>query len=163
MSATAIKRLNKELRQLNESPSELFTIGLVNEDDLFTWCGIIFGPSDTIYEGGMFRFEMKFPSKFPIEPPSFRFLNSVFHPNVYSDGRVCISILNKGEDQFGYEATDERWTPVRSIESILISICSIIADPNIDSPANVDSSVLYRDNREEFNRLAIKCVKDSQI
>ena len=75
-------------------------------------------------------------------PPTLRFLSDFYHPNVYQDGRVCISILHPpGEDNWGYKSASERWLPVHTVESILISVISMIASPNDESPANLDAAV----------------------
>lgn len=91
----------------------------------------------------MFKAELVFPTDYPNQPPKMRFLSEMHHPNVYAaDGRVCISILHApGEDNFGYEAAEERWRPIHTAESILVSVISMIADPNVDSPANIDAAV----------------------
>lgn len=61
---------------------------------------------------------------------------------VHKDGEVCISILHEpGEDKFGYERASERWLPIHTVESILMSVISMISDPNDESPANVDAAV----------------------
>lgn len=65
-------------------------------------------------------------------------------------GEVCISILHAGQDQFGYEQTSERWTPVQRVEKILLSVVSMLAEPNIESPAGVDAAKQWRDDREGF-------------
>jgi ubiquitin-conjugating enzyme E2 G1 len=63
---------------------------------------------------------------------------------VDTDGGVCISILHQpGEDQYGYEKPEERWLPVHTVETILISVISMLADPNAQSPANVDAAVRF--------------------
>lgn len=63
-------------------------------------------------------------------------------PAVDVNGNVCISILHEpGEDKWGYERAEERWLPVHTVETILISVISMLADPNDESPANVDAAV----------------------
>lgn len=58
------------------------------------------------------------------------------------NGNVCISILHEpGEDKYGYERPEERWLPIHTVETIMISVISMLADPNGDSPANVDAAV----------------------
>ena len=86
----------------------------------------------------------------------------MWHPNskleahitstVYPDGKVCISILHPpGTDSFNTQETaDERWRPIHGVESILLSVISMLNSPNIDSPANIDASIEYRNNREEY-------------
>lgn len=62
--------------------------------------------------------------------------------SVAKNGDVCISILHEpGEDKFGYEKPEERWLPIHTVETIMISVISMLADPNSDSPANVDAAV----------------------
>ena len=54
-----------------------------------------------------------------MSPPKMRFVSDIFHPNVYADGRVCISILHPpGDDPMGYESAIERWSPVQNVEKV---------------------------------------------
>lgn len=63
---------------------------------------------------------------------------------VYENGEVCISILHPpGEDKWGYERPEERWLPVHSVETILISVISMLSDPNDQSPANIEAAVRF--------------------
>ena len=73
---------------------------------------------------------------------------------VYSDGKVCISILHPpGTDEFNNQETaDERWRPILGVESILLSVISMLNDPNINSPANIDAALEYRDNYETYKK-----------
>ena len=70
---------------------------------------------------------------------------------------MCISILHSGADSTGYEAREERWSPVQSVEKVLLSVMSVIADPNPDSPANIDAAKLLRADRDAF---ALKAQED---
>jgi ubiquitin-conjugating enzyme E2 G1 len=94
---------------------------------------------------------MKFLTKM-WHPNSKLFLNSSPNFVVYPDGKVCISILHPpGTDQFNSgETADERWRPILGVESIILSVISMLNDPNISSPANIDAAVEYRDNRESY-------------
>lgn len=79
---------------------------------------------------------------------------------VYSDGVVCISILHPpGEDPNIYECPSERWSPVQSVEKILLSVMSILAEPNDESSANVDASKLWRIDREKYNEIVLNDMK----
>jgi ubiquitin-conjugating enzyme E2 R len=83
--------------------------------------------------------------------PDFRFTKPLWHPNIYADGRLCISILHApGEDIMSGESAGERWSPAQRVESVLISILSLLDDAEISSPANVDASVMLRDDTEAF-------------
>lgn len=98
---------------------------------------------------------MTFPYDYPFSPPKFRFLRPITHPNIYPDGQLCISILHQpGEDLMSGEEAGERWSPLQGAESVLRSILLLLDDPEINSPANVDASVLYRDHREDYNKKA---------
>ena len=66
---------------------------------------------------------------------------------------MCISILHEGVDEFGYECLSERWNPSQSVNSILMSILSMLSAPNFESPANVDASKLWRDNYTEYKKI----------
>ena len=91
-----------------------------------------------------------------------RFTSKLFHPNIYKDGKVCISILHApGEDEFGYERSDERWSPVQSVEKILISVMSMLAEPNYESPANVDAAKMWREDRATFLKIVESNVRES--
>lgn len=69
-------------------------------------------------------------------------VSRLFFPPVDKNGDVCISILHEpGEDKYGYEKPEERWLPIHTVETIMISVISMLADPNSDSPANVDAAV----------------------
>jgi len=82
-----------------------------------------------------------------------RFLGEVWHPNVYPSGLVCISILHPpGDDPNHYEHASERWSPIQSVEKILISVMSMLAEPNDESPANVEAAKMWRDHRPEYEK-----------
>ncbi|PVU95177.1 hypothetical protein BB561_001991 [Smittium simulii] len=95
-------------------------------------------------------------------PPALRFVSDMWHPNVYSDGTVCISILHPpGEDQYGYEKANERWSPVQTVESIMISVISMLSSPNDESPANIEAAKLLRESYPEFKKRVQRCVRKS--
>jgi len=127
---------------------------LVDDTNLFKWSVIFEGPEDTLYEGGYFRAEMKFPDDYPNNPPEMKFVSQMWHPNIYPDGKVCISILHPpGTDSMNsQEQAEERWRPILGVEAILMSVISMLNDPNIESPANLDASIMYRDDRENYNK-----------
>lgn len=155
----AMKRLQKELISLREYHE--FSCSPV-KNNLFEWDIIIFGPEETFYEGGIFKAKILIPKSYPNKPPVFKFHSKITHPNIYLDGKVCISILNEGDDIFGYEDSSERWNPQHGISSVLLSIVSILGEPNFESPANVDASVLWRDNLSEMKKIIYDEVRETQ-
>nr|VDD09815.1 unnamed protein product [Brassica oleracea] len=182
--------LQKQLKDLCKKPVDGFSAGLVDENNVFQWSVSIMGPPDTLYEGGFFNAIMTFPQDYPNKPPTVKFTSEVWHPNVYSDGKVCISILHPpGDDPNGYELASERWNPVHTVnesfhflwcsiqialspslllcmmcqvESIVLSIISMLSGPNDESPANVEAAKEWRDNRAEFRKKVSRCVRRSQ-
>jgi ubiquitin-conjugating enzyme E2 G2 len=176
--STANRRLLQEYRALTNNPPEGITAGPVSEDDLLYWEAWIQGPEGTPFEGGVFPAELKFPKDYPLAPPTMKFVGGeVWHPNgvvshlfsdefrmscvalgadvcvVYPSGLVCISILHPpGDDPNHYEHASERWSPIQSVEKILISVMSMLAEPNDESPANVEAAKMWRDRRPEYEK-----------
>ena len=83
-----------------------------------------------------------------------KFVTEMWHPNIYPDGKVWISILHPpGVDEFNeQESADERWRPILGVESVLLSVISMLNDPNLDSPANIDAAKNFREDIESYNK-----------
>lgn len=155
--------LMKQLKELNKNPDCGFSAGLVDETNPFEWQVILSGPPDTLYEGGVFKARLVFPPDYPVMPPTMRFTSEMWHPNVYQDGRVCISILHPpGDDPHNYEDASERWTAVHTVESILVSVISMLASPNDESPANLDAAKEWREDQQTFKKKVRRIVRKSQ-
>lgn len=150
---SAVNYLQQQLKELQRSPTCGFRVE-VDEKNMFLWTVWIAGPADSPLQGGQFRAQLTFPKDFPFNPPKMVFKSTMWHPNVYHpSGEVCVSILHPpSEDEFGYESATERWNPIRSIESVIISVIAMLADPNPESPANVDAAAQWRNDRESFNK-----------
>ncbi|XP_029005399.1 ubiquitin-conjugating enzyme E2 R2-like isoform X2 [Betta splendens] len=147
--ASSQKALMLEMKSLQDEPVEGFRITLVDESDMYNWEVAIFGPPNTHYEGGYFKARIKFPVDYPYSPPAFRFLTKMWHPNIYENGDVCISILHPPvDDPQSGELPSERWNPTQNVRTILLSVISLLNEPNTSSPANVDASVMYRKWRD---------------
>ena len=88
-------------------------------------------PENTLYEGGLFKAHLTFPRDYPLQPPKMQFKTEMWHPNVYPSGLVCISILHPPEeDKYGYEDAGERWLPVHTPHTILLSVISMVRPPS---------------------------------
>ncbi|KAE8840049.1 hypothetical protein HRS9122_06654 [Pyrenophora teres f. teres] len=114
-----------------------------------TWNAVIIGPADTPFEDGTFRLVMHFEEAYPNKPPSVKFISQMFHPNVYGTGELCLDILQN------------RWSPTYDVAAILTSIQSLLNDPNTSSPANVEASNLYKENRKEYTKRVRETVEKS--
>jgi len=157
--------LAQQMKELNKADngSQMFSCGFEDPDNPFKWEITIFGPPGTPYESGLFKAQMTFPPEYPNLPPKLIFTSEIWHPNIYGDGKVCISILHTpGEDSYGYEHADERWRPIHTAESILLSVISMLGEPNCESPANIDAAKMFRDNYKEFEKKVRRCVRKSQ-
>ncbi|CCF59537.1 hypothetical protein KAFR_0H01270 [Kazachstania africana CBS 2517] len=153
--STAASLLLRQYRELTDPKKAIpsFNIELDDDSNIFVWnIGVMVLNEDSIYHGGYFKAQMRFPDDFPFSPPQFRFTPAIYHPNVYRDGRLCISILHQSGDPMTDEPDAETWSPVQTVESVLISIVSLLEDPNISSPANVDAAVDYRKNPDQYKQ-----------
>lgn len=104
------------------------------DNDVFLWTATVMGVAGTVYDGMRFTLELQFPDVYPLQPPIVTFTPSCFHPNVDAqDGRICLNILNEGEG----------WSPSFDVGTVLLSIQSLLGDPNTDSPLNVPAAALW--------------------
>jgi ubiquitin-conjugating enzyme E2 D/E len=138
----SIKRLQRELAEIEKDTPANCSAGLVNPDDLFTWQATIIGPTETPYEGGMFNLVILFPTDYPFKPPKISFTTRIYHPNINNTGGICLDILK------------DQWSPALSITKVLLSICSLLSDPNPDDPLAPEIANIYKTNKEEFNKIA---------
>ncbi|SPN97636.1 related to ubiquitin-conjugating enzyme CDC34 [Cephalotrichum gorgonifer] len=157
----AEKRLLSELQALQK---EKWVHIEVDDANIKKWnIGLMVVNPDSVFSGGYFKAEMTFAKDYPYVPPTFRFQTRIYHPNIYSDGRLCISILHApGEDEMSGEQASERWSPLQGVESVLRSVLLLLDDPEINSAANVDASVTYRDKRGEYDARAKATVEKSR-
>lgn len=139
----SLNRINKELNEFKIDPPSNCSAGPVN-DDLYKWEATIIGPEKTPYESGVFKLEILFPNNYPFKPPKIKFITRIFHPNINRYGNICLDIL------------DKQWSPALTINKVLLSISSLLSDPNADDPLDVRAAQLYNENREEFNQIARK-------
>lgn len=117
------KRLMKDYEEIEKD--KIPTVGVTArplESDLFTWHANIRGPEGTLYEGGVFHLELKFPMSYPNHPPTIRLLTPIPHPNVFG-GYICLDMLQN------YEARNEEgagWTSAYSVQSVLTQLQSFL-------------------------------------
>lgn len=161
-SAAAI--LQRQFKDLTDPKKGIPSFHIeLDDDNIFLWnIGIMVLNKDSMYHGGYFKGQMRFPPEFPFVPPSFRFTPAIYHPNVYRDGRLCISILHQGGDPTADLEDSETWSPAQTVESVLISIISLLEDPNVSSPANIDASVELRKNPAAYKRKVLQEVERSK-
>jgi len=135
------QRIAKELENLTADPPANCSAGPI-EDDIFHWQATLMGPQDSPYEGGVFVMNIKFPGDYPFKPPKVTFETKIFHPNINSSGGICLDILK------------EAWSPALTISKVLLSICSLLCDPNPDDPLVPEIARMYKQDRDKYNRNA---------
>jgi ubiquitin-conjugating enzyme E2 D/E len=109
----ASKRILKELKDLQRDPPTSCSAGPVAED-MFHWQATIIGPPDSPYAGGVFLVTIHFPPDYPFKPPKVAFRTKVFHPNINSNGSICLDILK------------EQWSPALTISKVCLSAPSCL-------------------------------------
>lgn len=150
MSTAARKRLMRDFKRLQKDPPTGIQAAPL-DNNVMAWQAVIFGPDDTPWEGGTFKLLLEFTEDYPNKPPVVKFLSKLFHPNVYSDGKICLDILQN------------QWSPIYDIAAILTSIQSLLSDPNPASPANAEASQLFERDRREYNKRVREVVEESWI
>merc|ERR1711976_535087 len=140
-SPMALKRINKELQDLGRDPPAQCSAGPVG-DDLFHWQATIMGPPESPYQGGVFFLTIHFPTDYPFKPPKVAFTTRIYHPNINSNGSICLDILRS------------QWSPALTISKVLLSICSLLTDPNPDDPLVPEIARIYKTDRDKYNGLA---------
>ena len=137
----ALRRINKELKELDKDPPANCSAGPINED-IFSWEATIMGAADTPYQDGVFFLKIYFPSDYPFKPPKVQFTTKIYHCNVNSNGSICLDIL-KGQ-----------WSPALTISKVLLSITSLLSDPNPDDPLIPEIAKLYKSDKGKHDEFA---------
>jgi ubiquitin-conjugating enzyme E2 D/E len=138
---TDIKRLQKELLDMQKDDTPNLSAGPIN-NNLFEWDAVILGPIGTPYEGGVFNLTISIPSNYPFKPPIVIFKTKIYHPNINNTGNICLDILKN------------QWSPALTISKILLSICSLLSDPNPNDPLVPEIANLLKDNPELYLKTA---------
>lgn len=138
---STIKRIRTELNKIQQDPPSNCSAGPANED-LFKWEATIIGPIDTVYEGGIFKLDILFPGRYPFKPPKVKFRTRIYHPNINSSGGICLDILK------------DQWSPALTISKVLLSICSLLDEPNPDDPLVPEIADEYVNNRKVYDDTA---------
>ena len=149
-----LSRLQQELMSLMMSGDKGIS-AFPNGDDVFSWIGTIKGPQGTVitylktinslkllsnkslpfflqvYEGLIYKLSLNFPNGYPFTAPTVKFVTPCFHPNVDTHGNICLDILK------------DKWSAMYDVRTILLSIQSLLGDPNNDSPLNAQAAQMW--------------------
>ncbi|KAA8517861.1 hypothetical protein F0562_015350 [Nyssa sinensis] len=136
-----VKQLAKELKNLDETPPEGIKVG-VDDDDFSTIYADIEGPAGTPYENGVFRMKLILSRDFPQSPPQGYFMTKIFHPNIATNGEICVNTLKKD------------WNPSLGLRHVLIVVRCLLIEPFPESALNEQAGKMLLENYEEYARLA---------
>jgi len=137
----ALRRIQKECIDFQKTAPENCSAGPAAAD-MFHWNAKIMGPVDSPYAGGVFNLVINFPANYPFRAPKIRFTTKIYHCNVNKGGAICLDIL------------DSHWSPALTIAKVLLSICSLLTDPNPDDPFVPEIAHLYKKNRHQHDEYA---------
>ena len=123
LSRETTKRLIKDVREMIKNPLDDDGIYYKHDEtNILEGYAYISGPSESQYVGGNYFFKLTFPSDYPHQPPKVEFITNDgvtrFHPNMYKNGKMCLSVLNTWRG--------DQWTGCQSIRTILLTIISIM-------------------------------------
>ena len=119
------------------------------DENMRKWIAHIRGPTDTPYEGGLFKVELKIPEDYPFVAPKVIFKTKIFHPNIGDDdGYTCLDILK------------DNWTPSTDFITIISQIQNLMSCPNFDSPYNSEAADLYEEDQDRYFKKAKKMTEE---
>ncbi|GLT93206.1 hypothetical protein SLE2022_110070 [Rubroshorea leprosula] len=142
-TTSVTQRLQKELMSLMMSGGDLGVSAFPEGESIFTWIGTIEGGKGTLYEGLSYKLSLRFPLDYPFKPPQVKFETMCFHPNVDQFGNICLDILQ------------DKWSSAYDCRTILLSIQSLLGEPNPESPLNSYAAALWS-NQEDYRKMVHK-------
>ena len=120
----------------------------INDADIYSEHEVVLkGPKDTPFENGFFKLTINMPTDYPYKPPKMKFLTKMYHPNIASDGSICIDILK------------DQWSSALRLNTVILSISSLLANPNPNDPLVPEIANEYSYNRDKYNKNVIDYVK----
>jgi ubiquitin-protein ligase len=132
------KRISKEYRDIISKPPMNVSAGIV-DNDINHWEAIIIGPEGTPYANGTFKLDIIFPLDYPFTPPKILFKTKIYHCNIDAHGHICLDILK------------DSWSAALTIEKVLLSICSLLNEPNPHDPLVPAISQQYIKNKVQYD------------
>ena len=139
--------LNEELKEIINDPPFPCSAGLIDNSDYYHWQAIIAGPDDSLYAGGLFFLNTHIPVDYPFKPPKVTFSTRIYHPNINTHGSICMDILNS------------QWCPALTISKVLLSISSLLTDPNHEDPLVPKIAHLYKTDKKKYEETAREWTK----
>ena len=142
MTKKSRRRLQKDIVEIIKNPLAEHGIYYAHdEQNMLKGYAVVFGPDDSLYRYGAYCFEFKFPTNYPFSPPKLTYMTNDgvtrFHPNLYRNGKVCISILNTWKG--------EQWTSCQTIKSVLLMLVTLFHNkPLLNEPGIKESHHAFK-------------------
>uniref|UniRef100_A0A4X2LTP1 E2 ubiquitin-conjugating enzyme n=1 Tax=Vombatus ursinus TaxID=29139 RepID=A0A4X2LTP1_VOMUR len=143
-----MRQINKEFSDLAHDPPAQCCAGPTG-DELFHWQATIMGPDYSPYQGRVFFLTIHFPTGYPFKPPKVAFTTRIYHPNINNNGNICLNILRL------------QWSPALTISKVLLSICSLLRDPNPDDPLVPEIAGIYKTDQRQLQKNILRV--DSEV
>lgn len=141
-------RYSQERSKLEKTPLSFVKSIDTVDDDMFRWDVQFVGPNDSPYAGGTFCLRLEFPEQYPFKPPKLQFINKVYHPSVQLEtGEICGAVLGT-------------WGPTLNAEHCLMTVFSMLQDPQPDHPLEESIADQLANKPKEFEKTAKKYTKD---
>lgn len=144
----AVNRINLEMKEMknNKDPHAGKLIEVVG-DDVRQWRVSFIGPKDTPFSDGEFILRIIFPAQYPFTPIQVTFETKVYHPNISEKGEICLDILKNS------------WSPALNVGQTIMSICSLLNQPNVEDPLVPEIANQYKSDREKYEATVREYVK----
>ena len=139
------RRIASDYKLITTQPPD--GVRLLSQDNLQEWETEIQGPVGTIWENGYFKLKVHFPPDYPFHAPGVKFITPIYHPNVSTDGKICLDLLI------------DKWLPSYHIGSLLVSIRSFLDEPNPEHGLNNDALNMFRTNKAAYEAKVKEYIK----
>lgn len=166
MSKTNQKRVQKDFNDLLRSirdtrNEETGCVTYIESDydtavekslhDMYNFSVFLRGPRDTPYSGGMWKVRFSISGEYPFKAPKVTFETNIYHPNINSNGAVCLDILK------------DQWTPALCFTQLIMSISALLCVPNPNDPLAADIGELCKNDKPKFHKNAVEHTKKHAI
>lgn len=143
MQKAHLSRINKEIKELQLEPLQGITL-TQDSDNIHMWEGKLDGPEGTFYHGFVLEVKIVLSENYPLEAPIVHFKHPLFHPNVSTSGSICLDILKA------------QWSPTLTIGKVMLSLSSLLNDPNPSSALNSEAAMLWNKNKNSYGDKVIE-------